>query len=970
MTNLGDRYRDVENIADTSAGTVVRAQRAADGSHVLGLVLADRFRGEPEAVAKAVEAARAAAAQGSPHVAELAEAGTSPEGAPVLMYGPVGPKRLSEVIKHKGGLPLDRILDIAHQVALALKAAEDAGVPHHDLTPGAIGFIDGGDAGQVVQVTGFGLSKLLPLYSTLRKNDPFHGTPEYMAPEICSAKGADHRSDIYSLGIMMYEMVTVKPPFLSNNINTTIKRQIYEKPLPLHLVKPGLEHVSEVEKVVLRAVEKDPRKRFVSAQEVITAIETLRDECFPDLVFSDPKAVMAAADQARKVVADEGPGEYIPAAAEDVTSRRHGTLVFSGLGQAIDLDEDESAAPAAEAAPTPARHGTHVFAGLGGMLDEEDEAEAEAEAAEAHAEPEAEPEPPVEATQVMAAMPELEPEPDPEPEPEPESVATQTITDMPAFERDVPLVEEPARRETIMFDAREGLVPRTEGAVQAKDEVEEDEEPALAPAKEAEPSPKETLVFEGATRAKETQLFEAVSPKQPKKKDKKKKREREEEPEAPKAAAGASDEERAGMVAWAASRPARAKSEEMESWFVDASTDLSEPEDPYSVAQGKKSTRKFLILMAIITVVLVVAVSLFIDSGDDATKKKGSGKATPTATTEKPGTLKEEPTLAAGEEKGERTESPGIEGAVAAEEPPDATSLQASKIAELGNQALERDDVLGAKILFEQALKLDASNEVAKAGLEKVTALEAASGTAGDATGAEEGQPNEGAATAEAAGVAEAAAAEEAAAKAAAEEAAAKAAADEAAAKAAADEAAAKAAAEEAAAKKAEEAAAKKAEEAAAKKAEEAAAKKAEEAAAKRAEEAAAKKAAAAAAAKASTGADDAAAKKAAAAAAAKAAEKKAAAAAKAAEKKAAEKAEAEKKAAAKKAAEAKAQSGKETSGGATANADDESKRLVKLGIGALKAGNNSLALKYFNKAKALTPGDKYIQKYIEKASQ
>ena len=988
MTNLGDRYLDQSTFAESSEGIWIHATRGADGAHVVALALGESTAAK---AGEAAEAARAVASQGDPHVAQLVEASTSPAA---LIWGPVGPKRLADLVKQRGGLPLDRVIDVAHQIAQALVAAEAAGVPHFDLNPRTVGVLDGGDAGMLVRVAGIGASKLLPLYSTTKKNDPFHGSPEYMAPEVCGGKGADHRSDIYALGIIMYEMVTVKPPFLSNNINTTIKRQIYEKPLPLHLVKPGVEHISDFEKVVLRAVEKDPKKRFQTAADLLAALETLRDDLFPTLVFSDPSQVQVRA-QERAAAPEEDQGAFIPAAAEDITSRKHGTLVFSGLGQALDLDEEEdrSAAAAAGGQAAPGKPGTQIFAGLGDLIDEEDEDDdddvrahptlvgapvvTEAESFAVDSTPAAQAAAPrAEVERTTITVPPMQDD-------EPEAVERTVIL----HEQEVP------RRPTVMFDPSAGLEPQSDAATLASPEIEEAEDVdeaseaeddlgAAAPVAEA-PAPKQTMLFE-AVKADSAAKLDLPSTTGA--------------PAEPAADRPEGDEKHAEMVSWAATQPPRerAKSEEMEAWFVDASLDAGEPLDPYSLAEGKKSTRKFMIVMGVVTVVLVVFVAMFLDTDSD--KQKPPKTPARSANIEQSGTAK--PKV-----------DPPAEPPAAPE--PSATQLQATRMVELGDQALGRQDVLGAKVLYEQALKLDTESDGAKAGLEKVAALEAqqaaAQADAGAAASPDAGGGSEGGAVAGAEGAAavEAAAAakaaEEAAAAKAAEEAAAAKAAEEAAAAKAAEEAAAAKAAEEAAAKKAAEeaaaakgtdsaAAAKAAEAAAAKKA--AAAKAAEEAAAKKAaDEAASAKAAEAAAAK--KAADEAAAKKAAEAAAAKkaaegttekkvvdeaaakkaaeaaAAKKAAAAEAKkvAAEAAAAKKAEA---AAAKKAAEAAAakKAADEGNKGAAASPEDESKKLVKLGIGAMKSGNNPLALKYFNKAKSLNPDDKYIQKYIEKASQ
>ena len=116
-------------------------------------------------------------------------------------------------------------------------------------------------------VYGAGLSKLLPAYNPREKTAAYYGSPEFMAPEICSGKGASDTSDQYSVGLMMYALVTGKSPFKSSRATTTLKRQMYEKPLPLKLVKPGMTGVKEFETVLQQALEKDPSKRYASGED-------------------------------------------------------------------------------------------------------------------------------------------------------------------------------------------------------------------------------------------------------------------------------------------------------------------------------------------------------------------------------------------------------------------------------------------------------------------------------------------------------------------------------------------------------------------------------------------------------------------------------------------------------------------------------------------------------------------------------
>lgn len=190
---------------------------------------------------------------------------------------------LKEFIASKGGLLVDESVSIIYQLCAGLRTAAGIGLCHCDLNPRSIFVKEIEKGGYLVRIARFGFHNLLPFYSPARKTEPFYGTPEYMAPEVCSGKEADYLSDIYSIGSLMYEMITGKPPFISNNFNTTIKRQIYEKPLPLHLVKPNIKNINEFEKIVFKCLQKDPKHRYADVTELMENLVSFRNEFYSDL---------------------------------------------------------------------------------------------------------------------------------------------------------------------------------------------------------------------------------------------------------------------------------------------------------------------------------------------------------------------------------------------------------------------------------------------------------------------------------------------------------------------------------------------------------------------------------------------------------------------------------------------------------------------------------------------------------------
>lgn len=167
--------------------------------------------------------------------------------------------------KLNGAMKVDEVVAVLAPIASALDYAHAQGVLHRDVKPSNIMLL--GDGTPVL--TDFGLAKLLES-DTITLAGTVLGTPEYMAPELCSGEVAGPRADIYSLGVVAYEMLTARVPFKGNTPGATIVAQISEPLPPAHEVNPELPRA--VASVLDKALSKDPNDRYETAQEFIGAL--------------------------------------------------------------------------------------------------------------------------------------------------------------------------------------------------------------------------------------------------------------------------------------------------------------------------------------------------------------------------------------------------------------------------------------------------------------------------------------------------------------------------------------------------------------------------------------------------------------------------------------------------------------------------------------------------------------------------
>jgi serine/threonine protein kinase len=223
-----------------------------------------RFQRESEAMA----------ALNHPNLAVIFDCGQLAGGRPYFVMELIDGKSLAETIKSEHKLTANESVRIFSQICQALEAIHKAGLIHRDLKPSNILINQDG----TVKVLDFGLAKWILQDNPLTKTDEVLGTPAYMSPEQCLGQKLDYRSDIYSLGCMLYESLSGAKPFPSDNSLECMQLQIKSPPPRLCVGPTDLKLPAPLEAVVMRALTKNPEDRFKSATELREALEKSLDQ--------------------------------------------------------------------------------------------------------------------------------------------------------------------------------------------------------------------------------------------------------------------------------------------------------------------------------------------------------------------------------------------------------------------------------------------------------------------------------------------------------------------------------------------------------------------------------------------------------------------------------------------------------------------------------------------------------------------
>jgi len=280
--NLG-RYKIFDILGSGGMGAVYKGVDEVNHRQVAIKILPPEQASDPERVKRFLREAGAVARLDHPHIVRLYEAGEA-EGFYFIVLEYLSGKTLKELLK-RAPLPQEQVLSFLCQICAALEHAHQKGIVHRDLKPANIMIDEGGK----VKVMDFGLARITDL-SALTKSGDLVGTVSYISPEQARGERVDARADLYSLGAILYEMLTGKVPFEGETPVSVIYRHLNEEPVPPRRLNPQVRPA--LESMTLRLLGKDPRQRFQSARELAQAVERCLEEGGSFLEFEEPESSM------------------------------------------------------------------------------------------------------------------------------------------------------------------------------------------------------------------------------------------------------------------------------------------------------------------------------------------------------------------------------------------------------------------------------------------------------------------------------------------------------------------------------------------------------------------------------------------------------------------------------------------------------------------------------------------------------
>lgn len=312
---ISDRYQIIKSIGEGGMANVYLAYDTILDRNVAVKVLRGDLATDEKFVRRFQREALSASSLSNPNIVEVYDVGED-NGEYYIVMEYIEGKHLKQLLKKRGKLTVPEVIDITLQITNGLSVAHDSYIIHRDIKPQNILILENG----MIKITDFGIAVAMNA-TQLTQTNSVMGSVHYLPPEQASGKGATLQSDIYSIGILMYELLTGKLPFKGDNAVEIALKHLKE---PMPSIRDELPDIPQsVENIILKATAKNPKNRYSDAREMHEDLKTCLDESrtnelkitfkYPENDYDDTKLLKTVKNEKKKEVNSEKSGEKIVA---------------------------------------------------------------------------------------------------------------------------------------------------------------------------------------------------------------------------------------------------------------------------------------------------------------------------------------------------------------------------------------------------------------------------------------------------------------------------------------------------------------------------------------------------------------------------------------------------------------------------------------------------------------------------------